>query len=334
LTKKILVIRFSSIGDIVLTTPVTRALSRQSGAEVHFLTKETFAPLLLANPYVAKVICLRDDFAGMISELKAEGYDYVVDLHHNLRTQRIKRALGRPASSFHKLNFQKWLLVRFGINHLPDIHIVDRYMAAAARFKLVKDGSGLDFFIPSGKEVDTLSCYGLPPGSYVAIVIGAAHETKCLTAEQISRLCNGMKKPVILLGGKDEMGKAQKIAEAASAANLRNAVGQLDLIESASVLQQSGVVITHDTGLMHMAAALKKPQVVIWGNTIPAFGMYPYYGDEKIPWISIENTQLKCRPCSKLGFPACPKGHFKCILDHDMDNVARAAGSLFSISAG
>jgi len=331
LTKKILVIRFSSIGDIVLTTPVIRALSRQLGAEVHFLTKESFAAMMLANPYVSKVISLRGDYAGMIAELKAEAYDYVIDLHHNVRTQRIKRALGRPTHTFRKLNFQKWLLVRFGINRLPDIHIVDRYLAATSVLQVVKDGGGLDFFIPPDKEVDTFSSLGFAAGNYIAIVIGAAHETKCLTALQIAQLCGEIKNPVILLGGKNELDKATKIIEATSSGNIKSAVGQLDLLQSASVLQQAGAVITHDTGLMHIAAALNKPQVVVWGNTIPAFGMYPYYGDESIRWISIENSQLKCRPCTKLGFKECPKGHFKCILDHDLIRIAQAADSLFSI---
>jgi ADP-heptose:LPS heptosyltransferase len=329
LTKKILVIRFSSIGDIVLTTPVIRALSRQLGAEVHFLTKEAFAPILLANPYISKVICLQEDYAAMITELKNEAYDDVIDLHHNLRSQRIKRALGRPTHTFHKLNFQKWLLVRFGIDRLPDVHIVDRYLAATSALHVVKDRGGLDFFIPPHKGVDTLAGFGCDSGTYIAIVIGAAHETKCLTAHQIAALCNEIKRPVILLGGKNEVEKANQIVESNNAESVKSAVGQLDLHQSASVLQQAGAIITHDTGLMHIAAALRKPQVVVWGNTIPAFGMYPYYGEEKVKWISIENNQLKCRPCSKLGFKECPKGHFKCILELDLVRIAEAADSLF-----
>lgn len=150
MVKKILIIRFSSIGDIVLTTPVVRAVKQQLGAEVHFLTKEAFAPILLSNPYVDKVIILQDDFGQLITLLKAEQYDFIADLHHNLRTLRIKQALGRPSRSFHKLNFEKWLLVRTGINRLPDIHIVDRYMDTVRSLRVSKDNAGLDFIIPSG----------------------------------------------------------------------------------------------------------------------------------------------------------------------------------------
>ncbi len=325
MSKKILVIRFSSIGDIVLTTPVVRALHQQLGADVHFLTKGTFAPMLHCNPYISRVISLTDDFHSLIAELKAQDYDYIVDLHHNIRTKRIKAALSKPSTSFHKLNFEKWLLVNFGIDRLPDTHIVDRYMAAASSLGVQKDDHGLDFFIPSDKEVDIEATYGFQAGNYIAVIIGAAHQTKCLTAQQISDLCGQLGKPVILLGGNDEIEKANFILGNTSAPSVRSACGQLDILQSASVLRQATSVIAHDTGLMHIAAALRKPLAVVWGNTIPQFGMYPYYGADIVSWISFEEKGLRCRPCSKIGFSKCPKGHFKCILDQDILSIARSA---------
>ncbi len=330
MTKKILVIRFSSIGDIVLTTPVLRTLHQQLGAEVHFLTKSAFAPILRDNPHVARVITLADDFDAMLDILKGQQYDHIIDLHHNIRTKRIKIALARPSTAFQKLNFQKWLLVRFGINRLPDTHIVDRYLATGDSLGIRKDGKGLDVYIPPDREVDIHAEFGYDAGTYVALVIGAAHLTKCLTTDQITRLCNSINRPVILLGGKDEMTKAQSIIRHATSGNVSDACGRFDILQSASIIRQSGVVISHDTGLMHIAAAFQKPQVVIWGNTIPEFGMYPYYGDVKTKWISIEQKGLSCRPCSKLGFPECPKGHFKCILGHDMEGIVAATSEVFS----
>ncbi len=329
MSKKILVIRFSSIGDIVLTTPVVRALHQQLGAEVHFLTKAAFAPILHHNPHVSRVISLAEDFDRMISDLKEQHYDHIIDLHHNVRSKRIKLSLRRPSTSFHKLNFKKWLLVQTGINRLPDVHIVDRYLATGASLGLMSDGKGLDFFIPPASEIDTKAVFGIDSGSFVAIVIGAAHQTKCLTASQISELCNLIKRPVILLGGKEENLKAEEILANTTSLAIRNACGKFDLLQSASMVKQSGLVITHDTGLMHIASAMNKPQIVVWGNTIPAFGMYPYYGDGKTRWTSIEQKDLPCRPCSKIGFPQCPKGHFKCILEHDMDLIAKEAASFF-----
>ncbi len=325
MAKKILIIRFSSIGDIVLTTPVVRAVHEQTRAEIHYLTKKQFAPIVANNPNVKKVFTLSADFNQTIAELRAQQYDHVIDLHNNIRTKRLKMALGKPSTSFHKLNFEKWLLVRFGINRLPDQHIVDRYLATAKPLEVMKDREGLDFYIPNDKEVDTLAAFGFQPESYVAIVIGAAHQTKCLTVDQIASLCDKLNRPIVLMGGSNELHKAKAIMEKISNGAVVNACSGFDILQSASIIRQAAVAITHDTGLMHIAAAFQKPQVVVWGNTIPAFGMYPYYGVEKGPWISFEQSALTCRPCSKIGFAKCPKGHFKCIMNHDLTAIADAA---------
>lgn len=314
----------------MLTTPVVRALYENGDNEVHFLTKPAFAPILEANPNISKVFVLKDNFRGMIRELRNEHYDLVADLHHNIRTKRIKLALGRSSRSFHKLNFEKWLMVRFGLNKLPNKHIVDRYMETVQVTGVSKDDKGLDFFIPPNKSVDIRAAFGFDEGKYVSFVIGAAHQTKCLTAPQIITICVQLNSPVILMGSKAEMAKAELIEQAFSNGLVKNSCSGYDIMQSASILQQAGAVITHDTGLMHIAAALQKLQIVVWGNTIPQFGMYPYYGSEKGRWISFERPELKCRPCSKIGFETCPKGHFKCIMDQDLDAIAQSAISILS----
>jgi ADP-heptose:LPS heptosyltransferase len=328
LATKILVIRFSSIGDIVLTTPVLRALKLQAGTEVHFLTKRAFSSIVEHNPHVDKVYTLTENVDDVIAELKNENYDAIVDLHHNLRSQRIKLALSKPSTSFAKLNLQKWVMVNFHIDRLPAVHIVDRYLDTVAHLGIKKDQHGLDFFIPAESHVDIQNRFGFQAGYYYSIVIGAAHNTKCMTAEQIRLLCIEINRPVILLGGKEEIEKANAILQGNINSQVRSAVGVLSILESASVIQQSGTIITHDTGMMHIAAALQKPQVVVWGNTIPHFGMYPYYGNQPIQWVGFERTDLRCRPCSKLGFDHCPKGHFKCMLEHDVRAIANAAVAL------
>lgn len=257
--------------------------------------------------------------------LRNENYDHIIDLHHNIRTARIKTGLKKPSSSFHKLNFEKWLMVQFKINRLPAKHIVDRYMETATHLGVKNDNQGLDFFIPVEKQIDIAVMFGFAPHSYVSIVIGAAHNTKCMTSSQISLLCDYLNKPVILLGGKQEAGKADEIIAKSNSKTIKSACGVLDIFQSGSVTKQSASFITHDTGLMHIAAALKKPQVVVWGNTIPEFGMYPYYGSHNINWHSFEIKGLRCRPCSKLGYAKCPRGHFRCMLDHDLVKIAEKA---------
>lgn len=264
----------------------------------------------------------------MMNELKEEKFDFIVDLHHNLRTRRIRLGLPVPAAGFSKLNFEKWLLVRLGINRLPDLHIVDRYMTAAMEVGVKPDQEGLDFFIPPESEVDVTKRLGLEGQRFISIVTGAAHHTKCLTPYQISQVCDNLDLPVILLGGKDEMQKGDEIIRGTRHRHVFNACGKLDILGSASVLRQSSSILSHDTGLMHIAAALRKPQVVVWGNTVPEFGMYPYYGAQHVRWISFEQDTLSCRPCSKLGHDVCPKGHFKCMMDHDPAKIAAAVMSL------
>lgn len=318
---KLLLLRFSSIGDIVLTTPVARCLKRQLGAEVHFLTKKNFEGLLTPNPYIDRVFSFEKDPARVLPELQAERYDLVIDLHHNLRSLRVKLALGRPARSFDKLNLEKWLMVNFKINRLPDRHIVERYMDTVSHLGVGYDGAGLDYFIPPDQEV-RVSDYTpmLAPDNYVAFVLGATHATKRLPPEKAAAICRHIDQPIVLLGGKAE----QEAASAIVGSNIVNLCGRLSLHQSASFVRQSCKVLTHDTGLMHIAAAFHKKIVSVWGNTIPEFGMYPFYPTNVNFNTSFETKGLSCRPCSKIGFDRCPKGHFRCMNALDSEQIARA----------
>jgi len=317
--KKILIIRFSSIGDIVLTTPVARCLKKQAGAEVHYLTKQAFQSVLAANPYIDKVWTFKKAVAEVLPQLRAEGFDVVIDLHRNLRSLRVRLALwGVRCYAFNKLNFEKWLMVNLKINRLPDHHIVDRYMDTVRPLKVINDGAGLDYFIPAEDEVDAAAFLqerlpaGLPAVPYIAFVTGAAHATKRLPEAKIIAICRLLQQPVVLLGGPDEAESGARIALAAGP-HVVNACGALKLNQSASMVRQAAKVISHDTGLMHIAAALGKDIVSIWGNTIPAFGMYPYYPVGVNRNTNVEVLGLSCRPCSKIGFQQCPKGHFRCM---------------------
>jgi heptosyltransferase-2 len=318
---KFLVIRFSSIGDIVLTTPVVRCLKQQvPNAEVHFLTKGSFATIVANNPYVDKVYVLEDDFSAMISKLRAEQYDEVIDLHRNLRTARVKFALGRPAHSFPKLNIEKWLMVKLKINRLPDVHIVERYLGTVKHLGVKNDGRGLDYFIPAEDEVDLSS---IPVREYTGLVIGAAHATKRLPLHKLTELVKKIKGDIVLLGGKEDAEAGEKI-RSADPGRIFNACGRYNLNQSASLVRQAKSIISHDTGLMHIAAAFNKPIVSVWGNTIPGFGMYPYTGHREFSLMA-EVQGLKCRPCSKIGYDKCPLGHFKCMEEQDLDIIASAA---------
>jgi ADP-heptose:LPS heptosyltransferase len=325
LPSKFLVIRLSSIGDIVLTTPVIRCLKKQvPGTEIHYLTKKQFASLVIHNPYIDRVHLYDDNLSALIRQLKEEQFDYILDLHHNLRSQVIKSRLGILAFSFDKINFKKWLIVNFKLDRLPDNHIVDRYMDTLRLFDVENDKLGLDYFIPSADEVNTSR---LPAGfetGYIALVTGAKHQTKQMPVEMMVLLCNKLEVPVVLLGGREDRNRAEEVEKQCS--NTFNACGAFNLNQSASLIKQSLLVIAPDTGLMHIASALKKPVLSVWGNTIPAFGMYPYYPGEGS--FGFEVKDLNCRPCSKLGYKACPRGHFRCMREIPVTDIASMANQL------
>jgi ADP-heptose:LPS heptosyltransferase len=176
---KILVIRFSSIGDIVLTTPVVRALKSQlDEVEVHYATKARYRSIVEANPYVDKVLVLENSLWEFIEILRYEKYDWIIDLHNNLRTRIVKTMLGVKSRSFNKLNWEKWLMVNWNVNKLPATHIVDRYLETLKPFDIRPDALGLDFFI---EDKDIVPQEWLPEShqkEYVAYAIGAQHNTK------------------------------------------------------------------------------------------------------------------------------------------------------------
>ena len=316
--KKILIIRFSSIGDIVLTTPVVRCLKKQLNAEIHYLTKTSFKGILQNNPYVDWVYAIDKEVdSPLIQRLRGQDFDFVVDLHHNLRSLRLKRVLKRPSTSFSKLNIQKWLLVNFKINRMPDIHIVDRYLKTVEHLGVKNDYEGLDYFIPEDSMVDLSRLPDLQANGYVGLVIGGQHATKMMPVKKLIEVCEKLKEPVVLLGGPEDAHRGEEISNAVGE-KVFNACGKFKLDESASLVQQALWIITHDTGLMHIAAAFKKRIVSVWGNTVPELGMYPYMPDPKSKIVEVKG--LSCRPCSKIGYSKCPKGHFKC-MEHDVNEV-------------
>ncbi|MBO9635248.1 MAG: glycosyltransferase family 9 protein [Chitinophagaceae bacterium] len=314
---KFLIVRFSSIGDIVLTTPVVRCLKKQAvTAEVHYLTKKSFLPVLAANPYIDKIHTLEDDLDAVINTLQDEDFDYVIDLHHNLRTLRVKRALDKQSFSFNKLNIQKWLLTGFKIDRMPDVHIVDRYLDTLKSFKIKNDGQGLDYFIPEKDHIKEEDIPASHHAGYIGVVIGAALNTKKYPLHKLKELCNTIDHPIILLGGKEDREEGDAIT-AQDPSKIYNACGKFNINESADLVRRSKLIITNDTGLMHIASAFRKPIISLWGNTVPEFGMYPYFPKSApgAPTIFdiMEVKGLSCRPCSKIGYDKCPKKHFKCM---------------------
>ncbi|MEP6700260.1 MAG: glycosyltransferase family 9 protein, partial [Bacteroidota bacterium] len=233
-------------------------------------------------------------------------------LHHNTKTLRVKRALKKKSFSFYKLNIEKYFFTAFRINMLPKVHIVDRYMKTVESFSVKNDGAGLDYFISPKEEIKKADIPASHSVGFIACVIGAAHGTKRWPVHKWKEFCEKTDHPIILLGDQTDIARGNEIA-AADTVKVYNACGKFKLNESADLLRKSKLVITNDTGLMHIAAAFKKPIISLWGNTVPAFGMYPYYGDAPVSGVVLQTNKLWCRPCSKIGYAKCPLGHFKCM---------------------
>jgi ADP-heptose:LPS heptosyltransferase len=326
--EKILIIRFSSIGDIVLTSPVIRTVKQQRNAEVHYLTKKSFEPLLRANPYIDRIHTIEKNVSEVMEALKAVDFDLVIDLHKNLRSSQARILLKKPSVTFSKVNFQKWLYVTAKIDRLPRKHIVDRYFDALKPLGIENDGKGLDYFIPEKDEVSYDDLPDFLQEAFVGIVVGGKHNTKIYPAEKVANLCKEIKVPVILLGGPEDKERAEQIRQGLSDI-VFNGCGEFNINQSASIIRKAGIIISNDTGLMHIAAALKKKIVALWGNTVPEFGMYPYYPDDMTGHsVNLEVEGLSCRPCSKLGYKKCPKGHFNCMYEIDEQEVLSAVKTL------
>lgn len=316
--KKLLFIRFSSIGDVVLTTPVIRCASRQlQGTEIHLVTKESFRSVLAHNPYLYTLHTFKKDVSELYETLRAEKYDVVIDLHYNLRSFRLKRKLGAKSFSFNKINIAKFLAVNFKmLSRLPDRHIVDRYFSAIAPLGVTSDGYGLDYFISPEEEVNAAALFHSAP-AYIALVVGGSYYTKKIPLHKLAEICQRAKLPLLLLGGKEDKPVADQLQ--AQFPSLVNGCGMYSLNQSASLIQQAAWVITSDTGLMHIASAYNKKIISLWGNTIPEFGMAPYLPQPENKLLEVKG--LSCRPCSKLGFGDCPVGHFKCMNEIDLSGI-------------
>lgn len=314
---RILIIRFSSIGDIVLTTPVPRVLKQQleGPVEIHYLTKRQYASLLEHNPHIDVVTSIDEKVFEVADYLRETHFDYVIDLHNNLRSGQVKRLTKSLIFKVDKRNAAKWLYVQTKREMLPIGHIVSRYIDTVAALGAEDDGKGLDFFIPENEKVDLQQLPEAFRNEYVAYAIGGTFQGKVLPTEKIIALSRKIKKPLVLLGGPEDAAAGDEIV-AKSTATVFNACGKFSLLQSASLLEQAESVIAHDTGLMHIAAALKKRLISLWFATTPEIGMAPWK-----PGAGSQTVEANCnkRPTSKLGNRGFKDGD---VFNIDLDRVA------------
>ena len=341
---RLLFIRFSSIGDIVFTTPAIRCAKQQiPGVEIHFLTKAAMKAVTIGNPYIDHFHYFDKDLQATINQLKACKFDYIIDLHKNYRTYQIQKALGVPSLSYEKLSLQKFLLTKLHLNFMPMRHIADRCLDALSSLGIVNDGKGLDYFIPKETTVNAVALPASFESGYIALVIGASYATKKLPVSALQQLCHKIPYPIVLIGGKEDEAEGAAV-EAINPIKIWNACGKFNLQESALLVKQSRTVISHDTGFLYIACAFHKKTVAIWGATSPALQVEPYYPvahkvnqttlNREIVSTILNNNEmyfnaivpnLPCQPCSNYGTKQCPQGHFACMKKQDLQSIADKA---------
>jgi lipopolysaccharide heptosyltransferase II len=327
LSPDILVVRFSAIGDILLTTPLLRAIrTRHPGARVAFLTKEQYVPLLSDNPNVNEVLGIQDDdrLRGIAETIKSVRYTHLLDLHGSLRTLALRAIARGPWRTFSKRRLERQVLISTKRDIYPaDTPMAERYFEAAAELDVEIDGGPPDFFLAPEAEAAAaarLAELGLGEGRpLVAIAPGAAHPTKTWPTEGWTRLIRrlvGTDADVVVIGGPDDVEAARLVVAGARArltsgetSRVASAAGRLSLQESGAVIKRAAALICGDTGAMHMATAVGTPVVAMFGPTVRQFGFFPYRSERS----AVVELPLDCRPCSAQGGPACPLGHHRCL---------------------
>jgi heptosyltransferase-2 len=305
---KLLIVRLSSLGDILLTTPLIRTIKKKYPAiEIDFVVRKEYNDLLLLNPHLRNILVYKnyeDKLKIIKNKICENNYDLIIDLQNNLRSWMLLKCYGNSAIGFKKNNINKFLLVHFNINKLKNAkQIPVRYASTLENFQL--DDKGLELFTDKTKSavldgVDNL--IGICPGS--------KHFTKMWPEEyfiQLGKILNENGFKIVLFGGKDDIKVCERISsKISSAINLCN---DNNILQTATDMKCCKVIYCNDSGLMHTATAVNVPVIAFFGSTVKEFGFTPYNSKNLI----LENNSLSCRPCTHIGRDSCPEKHFKCM---------------------
>ncbi len=335
---RFLIIRFSSIGDVILTTPLVRCLRAKFPAcRIDFLVKKEFAVVLSQNPYLSNIITFdkkagKKELGRIRNLVKANKYTHILDIQRNIRSVLVSTGSGAIVTGFSKKLLARDLLIRFGINKYKEIKPVYlRYFEAAAGLQVEYDGKGTDVFPAEPEEVKTAEIFEQNHFAAVTPLLvvapGAQWENKRWTTQGFATaadtFCTEKGATTILIGGPGDMEICSQVQSLMKTPAL-NLAGKLSLLGSASVLGRAAMVFTNDTGMLHMAQAMKAPLVAIYGPTTRELGFFP------LPLNSrVAETGISCRPCTQKGLHSCPKRHFRCMNDIKPEMVSDLAAELY-----
>lgn len=307
--QKILIIRLSSLGDILLTTPLVRTIKKQyPHISIEFIARKEYEDTIKFNPYISNIISLSRDYRSedLNKEIKRNNYNLIIDLQNNIRSRRLTKGVSSTIVRYKKPYLNRLLLVKLKINRFQNITPIPvRYANSIPEFNL--DEKGLELFLSENLEIILEDNH-----NYIGFCPGSRHITKMWPEEYFVELGNELTKKnytVVLFGGKDDKEVCAKISKQINGSvDLSN---DNDLLDLAANMKKCSAIICNDSGLMHTALAVQVPVIAIFGSTVKEFGFTPYKGKNLI----LENNSLSCRPCSHIGLDECPKKHFKCLTE-------------------
>jgi len=326
----VLLVRFSSIGDILLTTPLVRVLARRHPeAKLVYVTKRAMAPLVADNPHLADVVTLEpgEPIRHLARRLRGFAPTHGLDLHGSLRSAGLRLLVPCRWSGYRKRKLARALLIATKLDSYERrTPVAERYFEAARRLDIRPDGGPPEFCLGVGataRVTQWLAERGLADARVAALAPGAAHATKRWPIAHWSALAERLRtagyRPVVV-GGPEDRGLAQQLVASGEAAS---AAGEFSLQETGALLARARIVVSGDTGVMHMATGVGTPVVALFGPTVGQFGFFPYQARA----VVLERA-LDCRPCSATGTAACPLGHHRCLADITPVEVATAVERL------
>jgi lipopolysaccharide heptosyltransferase II len=335
---KFLIIRFSSIGDIILTTPLIRCLRATfPNAQIDFLVKKEFAVVLSGNPHINNIITFdktdgRNQLRQIRMQVQLSRYSMIFDIQKNIRSMMIGVGSRTGIAGFSKKLLARDLLIRFKINIYKEIKPVYlRYFESVETLGVQYDGKGTEVF-PSQQETGAVEALlaqnNLPQDKpFLVIAPGAQWENKRWTttgfATAADAFCNKTGAYTLLIGGPGDV-ETCRLVQAEMATPSLNLAGKLSLMGSAALLGKAAMVFTNDTGMLHMAQAMKAPVVAVYGPTTRELGFFPLAENSRVAEI-----ELSCRPCTQKGLHSCPKKHFRCMNDLKPELVSKLADELY-----
>jgi lipopolysaccharide heptosyltransferase II len=339
---KFLIIRFSSIGDVILTTPLVRCLrAKFPTAQIDFLIKKEFSVVLSNNPNLSNIITFdKNAGKGELSRIrqfvKQNKYSHILDIQKNIRSVFIASCSGAVVTSFSKKILPRDLLIRFGINTYKEIKPVYlRYFESVSELGIKYDGNGTEVF-PTASEtenvIEILKQNQIPSGMPMLVIApGAQWENKRWPEQGFATasdtFCSQTGAYPVLIGGPGDVEICRKVQTLMKAPSL-NLAGKLSLMGSASILSKANMVFTNDTGMLHMAQAMKTAVVAVYGPTTRELGFFPLPENSRVAEIDIS-----CRPCTQKGLHSCPKKHFRCMKDIKPEMVSDLAAELFEANS-